>query len=369
MFTHPLSGKAVYDIPPSGENPRNSEGAFITLNDGAILFIYTKFIGSTYYDADYADLEAIFSYDNGETWQDSKPVLSSKDHKALNIMSVSLLRMQNNEIGLFYLVRAGRNDIRLYLRRSSDEGMTWSAAELCIKPPGYYVVINDRVVRLSDGRLLIPSAFHRNGTGTDNSNQSIKFDSRGEVIFFISDDDGRTFREGDCKSVLPYNMHSVSGLQEPGVMELGNGVLWAYARTDMGYQYEMFSFDRGETWTAAQPSRFTSPCSPMSMKRIPGTGDLLAVWNPIPYYNGIVQFSKWSDNAGRTPLVLAISKDEGRTWEDMKVVENEPLHGYCYCAIHFVKDCILLGYCAGGPEDLAILSRLRIRKIKMSDIY
>lgn len=367
MFTQPNIGKVVLDILPEKGNLRNSEGAFITLKDGRIMFIYSKFRADGFYDVASADLEAIFTSDEGEIWTDSRTIVSRTDHKALNIMSVTLMRMMNGDIGLYYLVRAGNNDLRPHLRRSSDEGGTWSAAELCIPPTGYYVVNNDRVVRLSDNRLIIPAAFHRNGTASA-ENPGIQWDSRGEVIFFISDDDGKTWREGDCKSMLPFNAHSVAGLQEPGVIELKNGVLWAFTRTDMGFQYEMFSFNRGETWTAPQPSRFTSPCSPMSMKRIPDTGNLLAVWNPIPYYNGIVQFSKSVDNAGRTPYVLAVSKDDGNTWEEMKIIENEPLHGYCYCAIHFTRDSVLLGYCAGGPEDKSILSKLRIRKIRLSEI-
>jgi sialidase-1 len=368
MFDQPKAGKVVHDIFPDKDNPRNSEGAFITLKDGRIMFIYSRFKGDGFYDVASADLEAIFSSDKGETWSGSRMVVSRKEDNALNIMSVTLMRMLNGDIGLYYLVRAGGNDIRTHLRRSSDEGRTWSAAELCIQPQGYYVVNNDRVIRLSDNRLVIPSAFHRNGIQIMDKNPGIRWDGRGEVIFFLSDDDGNTWREGDCKSVLPYNMHSVSGLQEPGVVELKNGVLWAFARTDMCFQYEMFSFDRGESWTAPQPSRFTSPCSPMSMKRIPGTCSLLAVWNPVPYYNGIVQFSSWVDNGGRTPYVLSVSKDDGITWGDLKVLENEPEYGYCYCAIHFTGDSVLLGYCAGGPEDKAILSKLRIRKIKLSEI-
>lgn len=65
---------------------------------------------------------------------------------------------------------------------------------------------------------------------------------------------------------LGHMAHSSSGLQEPGVVELKNGVLWAWARTDLGRQYEMFSMDGGEHWSDSQPSWFTGPCSPLSVK-------------------------------------------------------------------------------------------------------
>ncbi len=67
-------------------------------------------------------------------------------------------------------------------------------------------------------------------------------------------------------------------------------------------------------------------------------------------------------NGGRSPLVAAISKDDGNTWEDYKIIEDEPNYGYCYTAIHFLDDSVLLGYCAGGPEDGSCLAKLRVKK-------
>ena len=42
--------------------------------------------------------------------------------------------------------------------------------------------------------------------------------------------------------------------------------------------------------------------------------------------------------------------------------------GYCYTAIHFTSDAVLLAYCAGEPEDRSRLARLKVRKIRLSDI-
>ena len=143
--------------------------------------------------------------------------------------------------------------------------------------------------------------------------------------------------------------------------EKKNGVLWGYARTDHMYQYETFSLDGGLRWTPAQPSRFTAPCSPMKIKRHPKTGDLYAIWNPIPNYNGRpTSRAGW----GRTPLVWAVSKDDGATWGDQQVIEGKDDHGYCYPAIFFTDDhAMLVGYCAGGPDDGSCLNRLTIQKI------
>ena len=44
---------------------------------------------------------------------------------------------------------------------------------------------------------------------------------------------------------------------------------------------------------------------------------------------------------------MAISRDEGRTWESRKVLEDDPNGWYCYTAITFIEDRVLLGHVAG----------------------
>ncbi|MDF2725276.1 MAG: hypothetical protein K0Q59_4953 [Paenibacillus sp.] len=354
-------GKIVMDIGPSQGNPRNSEGAFIDLRDGSILFIYSSFIGHSSHDDGYACLAARHSGDNGHTWSDARIIVTAVEHEALNVMSVSLLRMENGDIGLFYLIRRGWHDTRLHLRRSSDEGQTWGEAACCVPALGYYVTNNDRVIRLTSGRLVIPAAFHKiSGNSTTDWSG---FDHRGIQFFFLSDDDGKTWREARTAVWLD-EPRSTTGLQEPGVIERKDGTLWSWSRTDMGTQFETFSHDGGETWTKPNVSSFTSPASPLSMKRIPGTGELIAVWNPIPNYQTRV-FAPGT--AGRTPLVGAFSEDEGRTWQRYFLAEREEdKNGCCYTAIHISGDALLLAYCAGGQEDGGCLKRLRMRRIALS---
>lgn len=352
-------GKIMLDLKPGPGNPRNSEGAFLTLDDGSILFVYSKFIGDSNNDDGISCIACRTSGDGGETWSDDRVLFTTEEHGAKNIMSVSLLTMQDGAVGLFYAIRYGWHDTRLHLRRSADRGQTWSGAEPCIPCPGYFVTNNDRIVRLSTGRIMLPANLHRM-KGTDRSDWK-SFDGRGMPCMFHSDDDGRTWQEskGTCFISLP---HCKSGFQESGVIELKNGALWQWMRTDAGCQYESLSADGGDTWSVPVPSRFTGPCSPLSMKRVPGSGKLLAVWNPIPNYNGRkLGKAGW----GRTPLVLATSGDDGRTWSEPVTLEDDPEHGYCYIAIHFAGDAVLLAYCAGGPEDGICLARSVIRKIKL----
>src|SRR5262249_53913207 len=87
--------------PTSGTNPRNSEGAFVELKDGRLLFVYTHFTGGSG-DHAAAHLAARSSVDGGRTWT-AKDELVLPNEAQMNVMSVSLVRLASGEIALFYL--------------------------------------------------------------------------------------------------------------------------------------------------------------------------------------------------------------------------------------------------------------------------
>lgn len=355
-------GTVVLELPPSQGNPRNSEGAFIDCKDGKLLFIYSKFIGDSWADWGCSVLAKRWSDDGGTTWSEDEIVVTHEEHGVDNIMSVSLLRMNNEDIGMFYMIRKGWHDTRLFLRRSADEGRTWGEAVCCMPAPGYYNVNNDRVIRLSTGRLIIPACYFRmRGESTVDPDS---FDCRAFLVFYISDDDGYNWRE--ARSVYTLQIpRLISGLDEPGIVELSGGTLWAWCRTEAGCQYETFSHDGGNNWSVPVPSIFTSPSSPLSMKRLPQTGHLLAVWNPVPQYQTRpFVYTTW----GRSPLTLATSTDEGESWARFVELENDEASGYCYTAIHPIGDSVLLAYCAGSIDDGVCHARLRVRKLAIADI-
>jgi len=254
-------------------NPRNSEGDFALLNDGSILFAYTHFTGDLHNDHEPAYLAGRLSYDSGTTWSERDHLVLPGDGR-MNVMSVSLRRTLKGELAIFYNRKNSITDCRMQMRISSDEGRSWGDATNCIPEAGYYPVNNDRVVRLSSKRLVIPAARH--GVIIDRFGEPGVGD-RGEAIACYSDDDGVTWKQS--RSVMTAPEESTSGLQEPGVIELRNGRLMLWARTDMGCQYQSFSEDGGETWGPARPSNIISPLSPASIKRLPQTGDLMLVWN------------------------------------------------------------------------------------------
>ena len=120
-----------------------------------------------------------------------------------------------------------------------------------------------------------------------------------------------------------------------------------FIRSDAGVQLVSYSKDRGETWSEAKRSQLHSPVSPATIERIPSTGDLLVAWNN---HRNVDERHKGK----RTPFAVAISKDEGETWTNLKTLEDDPNGWYCYTAMEFVDDHVLLGHCAGiaGAEGL-----------------
>ena len=124
------------ELPPSEGNPRNSEGSFVALKDGRIMYIYSRYNGKGGDDADPADLAARYSADGGET----EDRIVVKNEGRMNVMSVSLLRLMDGRIALFYLRTNSYYEELPYVRYSSDEGETWTEPVPCVlEPNGYYL--------------------------------------------------------------------------------------------------------------------------------------------------------------------------------------------------------------------------------------
>lgn len=344
-----LKNNVVLKLAPSQTNPRNSEGSFVTLKDGSILFVYSHYTSGNGGDHDPAYLASRISKDGGKTWTASdERVLNNEG--GMNVMSVSLLRLKNGEIAMFYLRKNTTDDCIPYVRFSKDEAKTWSDPIACIQDKqGYFVLNNDRVIQLKNGRLLMAVAWHKNLNSEMSGN--------GNLFSYYSDDNGRTWKAG-TEALAPKGIIT----QEPGVVELKNGDIMMFIRATGGKQLVSYSKDKGQSWTAAVAYNLDSPLSPASIERIPSTGDLFAIWNNNDGSNK-------ETKGERTPLTIAISKDDGKTWQKVKNIEIDPDGWYCYMGIHFDKKNVLLSYCAGSQSERSHLNVTDIALLSLKDIY
>ncbi len=322
-------------IPVSEESPRNGEGSILELTDGRLLFVYTHFYG--YADNSSAAIAARYSSDRGATWTEPEIVIA--DEAEENVMSVSLLRLQSGGVLMVYLRKDGNSNCTVWARRSYDEGKTWGEAVGATPEPGYHECVNDCVIQLSNGRIIIPS---------DGCEEVWTADERIRGRCLYSDNDGATWRGSN------YVTAPTRGTMELRVVELRDGRLWLLARTDQGVLYESFSEDNGETWDEARPSGIESPQTPFVFTRIPATGDLLLIRNPIVDMSHPMQ-------GVRTPLAASISRDEGETWENAKDLEVDTSQTYCYLSACFLDDLTVLSYYVGTPTRP--LQNLRIARV------
>jgi hypothetical protein len=105
-----------------------------------------------------------------------------------------------------------------------------------------------------------------------------------------------------------------------------------------------------------------SPRSPATIERIASTGDLLLVWNDHREIDRSL--------AGkRTPLCTAVSSDDGQTWSNVRVLQDNPHGWYCYTAMTFVDDHVLLAYCAGDRRENNGLAMTQATRIPVEWLY
>jgi sialidase-1 len=314
----------------TAQNPRNSESDIIELRDGRLLLAWTEFYSGKGADDGAARIVGRVSADGGRTWGD-KYTLVENDGRC-NVMEVNFLRLASGAIALLYLKKnvevGGKEtpDCRVMLRTSRDEGRTFGPARQLTGEKRYIETASGRALRLKTGRILV------------------ECDDMHTAFCLISDDDGGTWREG--KHVKP----SGGDCWEPAAVERKDGRVLMFLRTKLGGQYQAISEDGGETWGEATLTPLRGTAAPLSIERIPNTGDLLAVWNQDA-----------GSPRARNPLTAAISRDDGRTWEHIRNVADAAGDAFAYPSVTFVGDTALLTYFNYQGGISLFLQRIPVR--------
>lgn len=251
----------------------------------------------------------------------------------------SLLKISDKVILSFFFGKESIKDINIYMKSSADNGVTWSSPRMIntIKDV-YQHSANNRAVLLSSGRILLPMAIG----GTDSSNY---------IFCYYSDDNGDTWQS----SKMYYTKNNL--LYEPCIQELGNGKLLMTIRNSSGKIIFATSNDKGLTWGDFEKSTINSPDAPSTIAKIPGKNELVLIWN---------NNERIFDYQNRSPLSLAISKDEGKTWKYLFDVENRVNVGAYYPTINFTNSKMLITYTkrdAGDSKTVVVYSEILLNSL------
>ncbi|HWL52732.1 MAG TPA: sialidase family protein [Chthoniobacteraceae bacterium] len=360
----PLSFTLLEDHRHDGE--RSGEGSAVALNDGRLLLMYSAFRGGGGSDHSPGTIFQRTSGDGGATWSASSPVFAVPQG-ALNLMSVSLLRLRDGRIGCIYLVKwtQGTHCVP-YWTTSSDEGESWAAPTLVTPLEEYFVVNHDRLIQLRDGTLVLPyawhGALHPNGDDTAPFREELNarcgiFYSRDGGKSWTRPDTARRFEPGWFTPPSPFRPEKAHPdalkiidkrydvFQEPGVVELSDGRLMMWARS-LSHLYHSRLGDLDGEW---EPFRaipgFNVCCGPQTIQRLPGSDRLVMLYND----RGEFGFGEPGYTL-RTPLSVAVSDDGGECWQRLAPLEGDDSKNYCYFSLLFFGERFLATYYESVPR-------------------
>ncbi|MFQ6096598.1 MAG: exo-alpha-sialidase [Armatimonadota bacterium] len=209
----------------------------------------------------------------------------------------------DGEVWLFFVTQEepGWVNCRIKHRKSADEGATWGEVQIWREERGW--MPRNKLVALRNGDVLFPL-----------------YDERaGQSVFSYSCDGGRTWHN---TAPLP----SDSGNIQPSVVQLADGSLLALMR-DVGHEllWMARSPDNGRTWTRPERTSLRNPNSAADVVRL---------------HNGHLALAFNDSSTRRTPLTIALSEDEGRTWpirRNLETGEDE----FSYPAIIQTRDGLM----------------------------
>ena len=267
------------------------------------------------------------STDGGVTWSTPEPVTDLEGNPIVRGIS-HLLRLKSGEIGGLYDKSEGDKQYGLspWFVKSDDEGKTWSQPVQVGEPYNNAVMHGATVT--STGRIVV-SVYKLLGKTVWEKGRALFGDDialvghHGYEHFFTycwayySDDEGKTWKANKGTGVwgagaelfvtLDYSAGGHYRCNEPVVAEVSPNHLLMVLRTPLGRFYQSWSADNGTSWSRPEPTALASALAPAALGRIPGSHDLLIIWNQA-------SGDEIQRGMQRHRLSSAVSRDAGATW-------------------------------------------------------
>ena len=213
-----------------------------------------------------------------------------------------LFESPSGPLWLFYTSQegnAGQSKSQMFYITSSNGGKDWSQPKALFSRPGSF----DRQRLLVVGQEWLFPMYYTPSTGISGDDAT-----RHYSVVQISGDQGRTWRE--C--AIPES----NGLVQPDVIELAPHRFLAFFRSRFADWVYSSSSEDGCTWMPPKPTRIPNNNSSIQVARLAG-GHLVIAFNNVQ----ATMAKEKPQTAGRWPLSVALSADDGRTWPWVRDIE------------------------------------------------
>ncbi len=242
-------------------------------------------------DEHETDVKIFLQRFSGSTWSAPQEIADGEGSSCWNPV---LFKTSKSLLYLFYKIGPTPNDWWGAYKISQDNGHSWS--DRVLLPEGVLGPTKNKPLEFPDGSLLIPSSDE---TGR---RWSVHLE------FFRSS-------SGFSKGAPLSQPDEVLAIQ-PALFLYRSGKLQMLSRTASSAILETSSFDLGKTWSSPALSTLANPNSAID-GLVLQDGRALLVFNNAPNTPGAKFLA-----GPRTPLEIALSSDEGKTFKTALVLES-----------------------------------------------